>query len=203
MAVMGRTAGLPRVFSWRRSTMSKLSRRSFFKDLTRVRHMSTVSAVVLGTTFMPLLGVPQAYELDALSGAVESFSDTRADVLAPRRDDEAARARSADSVIAQPRAHRSSFGSAREEPPVRVIRAVEHENDAVAEMLETTAIEPLPPEDLEALDPALPEALATREELDTVVEETPDDLQPAADADEKMASEPDVSDEENLDAAPR
>ncbi|HET9229737.1 MAG TPA: hypothetical protein VFO00_00505, partial [Vitreimonas sp.] len=67
----------------------KMSRRRFWKDLTRTRHMTAVSAVVLGTTFMPLLGVPDIYELRAFQGAVEGFSDARAEALAPRRNDEA------------------------------------------------------------------------------------------------------------------
>ncbi len=71
-----------------------ISRRTFVRDLTRTRHMTLVSAVVLGTTFMPLLGVPEAYELRALDRAVETIADGRAHALVERRNDEAARERS-------------------------------------------------------------------------------------------------------------
>lgn len=75
-----------------------ISRRKFVRDLTRTRHMTLVSAVVLGTTFMPLLGVPEAYELRALDRAVETIADGRAHALVERRNDEAARERSSRAL---------------------------------------------------------------------------------------------------------
>ena len=117
----------------------KIARRRFWKDLTRTRHMTAVSAVVLGTTFMPLLGVPDIYELRAFQGAVEGFSDARAEVLAPRRNDEAARERSARSIISE-RAHRR----ADQQGADRVL-TVERPNHNPAEALDAASILPLPP----------------------------------------------------------
>lgn len=91
------------------------SRSKFVKDLTRVRHMSTVSAVVLLTTFMPLLGMPQAYELRALESAVDAIADGRAYVTAPARNDEVARERSSRAVIRTAPTPRRS--AARDETP--------------------------------------------------------------------------------------
>ena len=119
----------------------KVARRRFWKDLTRTRHMTAVSAVVLGTTFMPLLGVPDIYELRAFQSAVEGFSDARAEVFAPRRNDEAARERSARSIIGErEREGSSQWGADR-------VLTVERPEHQAAEMLDTADILPLPPID--------------------------------------------------------
>jgi hypothetical protein len=73
-------------------------RRKFVKDATRTPHMTAVSAVVLGTIFMPLLGLPELYEVRAFQSAMDSLSTASA----ARRDDEAARERSAQVVRGQP-----------------------------------------------------------------------------------------------------
>lgn len=89
----------------------KSTRRKIVKDLTRTRHMTAVSAVILGTTFMPLLGLPEMHELRTFQRAVEGFSDARAHAFEPRRNDEAARERSANAVSddrARDRATRST-----------------------------------------------------------------------------------------------
>ena len=117
----------------------KIARRRFWKDLTRTRHMTAVSAVILGTTFMPLLGVPDIYELRAVQSGVEGFSDARAEVLAPRRNDEAARERSARSIIGErddPRADQRGSD--------RVLTVERPERDP-AEALDAASILPLPP----------------------------------------------------------
>ena len=148
----------------------KIARRRFWKDLTRTRHMTAVSAVVLGTTFMPLLGVPDIYELRALQGAVEGFSDARAEVFAPRRDDEAARERSARSMLRDrtDRDRDANLGADR----VLTVERPEHET---ADMLDTADILPLPPID----EPEL--AMPEEEELDTpeVIEEQKPEGPPA------------------------
>jgi len=55
-----------------------LSRREFIKDLTRTRYMTLVSTVVLGTTFMPLLGMPEVYEWRAFQSAFGGPSNAEA-----------------------------------------------------------------------------------------------------------------------------
>ena len=136
----------------------KVARRKFWNDLTRTRHMTAVSAVVLGTTFMPLLGVPDIYELRAFQSAVEGFSDARAEVLAPRRNDEAARARSARTIIRE--RDREDAESQRGADRMLTVERPEYQP---AEMLDTAEILPLPPVDEPELvmpaveDPALPE----------------------------------------------
>jgi hypothetical protein len=143
------------------------SRRRFWKDLTRTRHMTAVSAVVLGTTFMPLLGLPDIYELRAFQGAVEGFSDARAEVLAPRRDDERARERSARSVIST-RDDRDLDARTSEANRVLTVERPEHQ---AAEMLDTADILPLPPI-------AEPE-LAIPEEEDLALPEVIEENKPA------------------------
>jgi hypothetical protein len=161
----------------------KYSRRRFWKDLTRTRHMTAVSAVVLGTTFMPLLGVPDIYELRAFQGAVEGFSDARAEVLAPRRDDERARERSARSVISG-RSDRDRDASGTGADRVLTVERPEHQP---AEMLDTADILPLPPV-------AGPELAAPEENdmiLPEVVEEEKPEAPPLAE-DEMTEEEPDT-----------
>jgi hypothetical protein len=162
----------------------KMSRRRFWKDLTRTRHMTAVSAVVLGTTFMPLLGVPDIYELRAFQGAVEGFSDARAEVLAPRRNDEAARERSARSVIWERDRDATQQGA----DPMLTVERPEHQP---AEMLDTAEILPLPPVDEPELAAPAQEDLA----LPEVVEEAKPDAPPLAD-DEMMEDEDSAMEEE-------
>ncbi len=88
------------------------SRRRFIRDLTRTRHMTAVSAVVLGTTFMPLLGLPEMYEVRAFQQAVDALSVTQAAVT---RDDESARERSAATMYVMQPVQRSA-----EQPDVEV-----------------------------------------------------------------------------------
>lgn len=148
-------------------TRRKFSRRRFWRDLTRTRHMTAVSAVVLGTTFMPLLGVPDMQELRTFQSAVEGFSDARAAVLTPRRNDEAARERSAHSVIgeAERRDDRAERGAER-------MLTVERPDREPAEVLDTADILPLPPVDA-------PELAAPVEDQEIVV---PEPEEPAAEA---------------------
>ena len=143
-----------------------VSRRRFWKDMTRTRHMTAVSAVVLGTTFMPVLGVPDIYELRAFQSAVEGFSDARAAVLAPHRDDEAARERSARSVIGE-REDRDRDASDASADRILTVERPEHQT---AEMLDTADILPLPPVDAPEL------AMPAEEQVDVpeVVEEKPE-----------------------------
>jgi hypothetical protein len=162
----------------------KVSRRRFWKDLTRTRHMTAVSAVVLGTTFMPLLGVPDIYELRAFQGAVEGFTDARAAVLAPRRDDEAARERSARSIIGErERDDTSQWGADR-------VLTVERPEHQPAEMLDTAEILPLPPVDEPELVMPPEEDMAMPE----VIEEKPE---PPPLADDEMMDEESAAIEED------
>ena len=166
----------------------KVARRKFWKDLTRTRHMTAVSAVVLGTTFMPLLGVPDIDELRAFQGAVEGFSDARAEVLAPRRNDEAARERSARTIIRESdREDVASQGADR-------MLTVERPEHQPAEMLDTAEILPLPPVDEPELvmpaveDPALPEVEEEEVQPDTPAESDEgvmEDEKPAANEDDE------------------
>ncbi len=134
-----------------------ISRRKFVRDLTRTRHMTLVSAVVLGTTFMPLLGVPEAYELRALDRAVETIADGRAHALVERRNDEAARERSSRAMdLDEPqRPDRWQAASVRrptiERPPVatpdsepvELITAAEEPRDPLLPAVAAPDIEPL------------------------------------------------------------
>jgi hypothetical protein len=166
----------------RRST-----RKKFVKDLTRTRHMTAVSAVVLATTFMPLLGLPDIYELRAFQGAVEGFSDARASVLAPRRDDEAARDRSARSVIRARGAREHSSDAAGAEH----VLTVERPEHRASQMIDTADILPLPPledSDLEAPiedeDVVLPDIEEEPEAPAESEDEMMDDKEPAEDEEE-------------------
>ena len=134
----------------------RISRRNFWQDLTRTRHMTAVSAVVLGTTFMPLLGVPDIEELRTFQSAVESFSDARASVLTPRRDDEAARERSARSVIPEGATDDRSGNS---DAGVQRVLTVERSEQQTA-AIDAVALEPLPAiDDPELMAPVEGEAL--------------------------------------------
>ncbi|HYD74037.1 MAG TPA: hypothetical protein VEF55_12940 [Candidatus Binatia bacterium] len=164
-----------------------MSRRRFWKDLTRTRHMTAVSAVVLGTTFMPLLGVPDIYELRAFQSAVEGFSDARAEVLAPRRNDEAARERSSRSVINE--RDRRDDGS--QEGGADRMLTVERPEHEPAEMFDAAEILPLPPLD----EPALAAPVEEDMVLPEVVEEVEPDAPPAAE-DEIMDEEKPAAEEE-------
>jgi hypothetical protein len=148
--------------------------------------MTAVSAVVLGTTFMPLLGIPDIYELRAFQGAVEGFSDARAEVLAPRRNDEAARERSAQSII---RERTDRDGGATDASADRVL-TVERPEHQTAEMLDTADILPLPPVDAPEL------VMPPEEEMDVpeVVEEKPE--APAAEDEMLEEDEPAAVDED-------
>ena len=163
----------------------KISRRRFWKDITRTRHMTAVSAVVLGTTFMPLLGVPDIYELRAFQSAVEGFSDARAEVLAPRRNDEAARERSAQSIIRE-RSDRDRDGNEMGADRIPTVERPEHQT---AEMLDTADILPLPPVDAPEL------AMPAEEEMDVpeVVEEQKPEAPPP---DAEMLDAPAAVDED-------
>jgi len=122
--------------------MRRIPRRKLVRDLTRVRHMTAVSAVVLGTTFMPLLGLPEPYELRAFQGAVESFSDARARVLTPQRDDEAARERSA-RVIGE--RHERQNRRASREAEAETMPAVASPDEPPIELVDTMEVAPLSP----------------------------------------------------------
>ena len=166
----------------------KVSRRRFWKDLTRTRHMTAVSAVVLGTTFMPLLGVPDIYELRAFQGAVEGFSDARAEVLAPRRNDEAARERSAQSIT------RDRIDRNRDDNNVGADRVltVERPEHQTAEMLDTADILPLPPIEAPELampveeDMDVPEVVEEKPEAPPAQDEMLEEREPAAQEDEEL-----------------
>ena len=148
----------------------KMSRRRFWNDLTRTRHMTAVSAVVLGTTFMPLLGVPDIYELRAFQGAVEGFSDARAEALAPRRNDEAARERSARSVIGE----RELRDDASQQGADRQL-TVERPDHQPVEMLDTAEILPLPPiDDAELAAPIEDDQVPTSDVAEPEPEPLPD-----------------------------
>lgn len=166
----------------------KYSRRRFWKDLTRTRHMTAVSAVVLGTTFMPLLGVPDIYELRAFQGAVEGFSAARAEVLAPRRNDEAARERSALSVIGA-REDRDRHSGEAGADRVLTVERPEHQP---AEMLDTADILPLPPVTEPELTPPEQDEMVLPE---VVEQEKPEAATPAED--EMMEEEPAAIEEED------
>lgn len=130
------------------------SRKKFWKDLTRPHHMVTVSAVLLATTFAPLLGVPDVQELHTFQHAVESFSDARASVLEPRRDDEAARERSARTVVPelpQPASAPAAPPNARRVLTVERVgpaNAAETEAEARAEAIEAEELAPIPEDDV-------------------------------------------------------
>lgn len=122
--------------------LRKSARRKFLKDLTRTRHMTTVSAVVLLTTFTPLLGVPDVEELRTFQRAVEGFGDARAAAFEPRRNDEAARERSAAAVIGdEPRENVGfSFGR-RTYRTLTVERPARPPQDAIDAVMPLPAIE--------------------------------------------------------------
>lgn len=165
----------------------RTSRRKFVKDLTRTRHMTTVSAVILVTTFAPLLGMPDVEELHSFQRAVEGFSDARASVLEPRRDDEAARERSARSVI--PEAAEPDRDLSAPRPAARRVLTVEHPDrtttapadsiDASAGALAAEELPPLPPADDAVLaapvdsEPALPDVDETKPEAPPLAGEEP------------------------------
>lgn len=163
------------------------SRRRFWTDLTRTRHMTAVSAVVLGTTFMPLLGVPDIAELRAFQGAVEGFSEARAGVLAPRRDDEAARERSARSVIGE--RERSVGGDARADRVLTVERPARQALD----MDNAVPLDPLAVEGTDLMAPIADEELAPVAEEEEVVPEI---------AEEKPEAPPEFEDEPMLEEEP-
>jgi len=146
----------------------RVARNKFVKDLTRTRHMTAVSAVVLVTTFMPLLGLPDIDELRAFQSAIDGVAEARAHALAPRRDDEAARERSANSVTGERNDPRTDSVSSQAE---RVL-TVQRPDRVPAEPLDAADILPLPPVDepafaapLEQEEPALPEVEEEAEPL--------------------------------------
>lgn len=165
----------------------KAARRKFWKDLTRTRHMTAVSAVVLGTTFMPLLGVPEIYELRAFQSAVEGFSDARAEALTPRRDDEAARERSARSVLGE---RRDRDRNANEAGADRVL-TVERPEDRPAEMLDTAEILPLPPVEE-------PELVMPEEDLNVPEVAEPEKPEEPPPSEDEMEEEPALDEDEDF-----
>jgi hypothetical protein len=126
-----------------------IRRQPFVRDLTRTRHMTAVSAVVLATIFMPLLGLPNVDELRVFQGAVEDVSDARANALAARRDDEAARERMLRSVIGERDEGGASIGFV--DRVLTVVRPARQSEDT----LDTANIMPLPPieEDADLVEP--------------------------------------------------
>jgi hypothetical protein len=123
------------------------SRRKLIKDLTRTRHMTLVSAVVLGTTFMPLLGIPELYEVRALQHAVDSLSV----LSAPRRDDEAARERSA-LVVGSDRNDRRERARAGD---IERLPTVSRDEVEPLEAIDVPEAEPLPElSDTELVEPS-------------------------------------------------
>ena len=171
----------------------RLSRRKFVKDLTRTRHMTTVSAVVVATTFAPLLGMPDMEELQTFQSAVEGFSDARASVFEPRRDDEAARERSANSVIPQQNEDRSFAIAAPGRDSRRVIRP-DRPDAANAEPIEANAdafdeLQPLPEEDTELMAPVEDEPVIP--EVEEEKPEAPPDLVEPPPQDEPLLEDED------------
>jgi hypothetical protein len=167
----------------------RFSRNKMVKDLTRTRHMTAVSAVVLATTFMPLLGIPDLQEMRAFQDAVEGFSDARAHVLAPRRDDEAARERSARSVIPE----RFQRGAMDQTGPTDELLAVERPDQPSAEMIEAAVLPPLPSADddggMELMAPVEAEEIvpapAEQPALEPLTEEEPVDEKEPADVEDE------------------
>ncbi len=69
-------------------SMLKHTRDAFVADLTRTRHMWAVSAVILGATFMPLVGgLPQAHEIAEIRSVLSEAEPEHAapDSAAERR----------------------------------------------------------------------------------------------------------------------
>lgn len=163
------------------------ARRKIVKDLARPRHMSAVSAVVLGTIFMPLLGMPDIYEVPAFHSAMDHMSSAHVRT----RDDEAARERMLASVIGDSAADQSFWRSASDRRPVvRRIGAQTPDQDALVAMIAPEAsAEPLPAApDAEVIAPmADEEPMAVDEE----------DLEAIEEAEEPMLEE-DVEAEEKL-----
>jgi hypothetical protein len=142
-----------------------LRRQPFVKDLTRTRHMTTVSAVVLVTTFMPLLGLPNVDELRAFLGAMDGFSEARTHAITRARDDEAARERSARSVIAERGGAGDSTGLV--DRVLTVFRPARQTDDT----LDTAEILPLPAiEDPEFMEPAEDEEIVLPEVVEDLAE---------------------------------
>jgi len=166
------------------------ARRKIVRDLTRTRHMTIVSAVVLGTTFMPLLGIPEVYELQAFRNAVEGFSDARAHAFAPGRNDEAARERSARAVAGERAPDRPMEGGAEREYRILTVERPDHQP---VEMYEAAELPPLPAEDeLELTAPV--EAEAFPDEV-APVEQKPEAVAPEEEPVE-AAEHPPLEDEE-------
>jgi hypothetical protein len=168
-----------------------ISRKRFTTSLTSTRNMATVSAVVLGTTFMPLLGLPDMAEFHAFQGAIESFSDARAAVLTPHRNDEAARERSAQSVIAEePGNHGASSASGGANRVLTVERPTRPQGEPFdATTVDANELAPLPSADELTLaapvddEQALPEPVEVQ--ADAPALEGPDDLDAPEDVEEQ------------------
>jgi hypothetical protein len=159
------------------------ARRTVVKDLTRTRHMGAVSAVVLGTIFLPLLGMPDIYEVPAFHNAMDRMSGVRAAV----RDDEAARQRMLVSVTGEENQDQSFWRAASDRPPVvrRIGVRTPDQEMLVAMIAPEAAAEPLPtvaePQDVVIADEE--EALADEDEIEPVldVEEPIEDEEVALD----------------------
>jgi hypothetical protein len=158
----------------------RFSRRKFVKDLTRTRHMTLVSAVVLGTTFMPLLGLPEVYEVRALQNTVDAFNGEQpisagrsiesapSENVAPtqtRRTERPARRRADDAEIAVTAAElepieEPELASAAEPAPLSVWQTTEAleplEGEPLAEATEEA--EAPPPSEAEEEAPVEPSA---------------------------------------------
>jgi hypothetical protein len=122
---------------------SKRIRRKFVRDLTRTRHMATVSAVILVSTFMPLLSMPDVQEFRAFRTALMGAPEARAaapgayaaaPAPAARERSPRIRAESEGAPLAEP-----AFAP---EPPLDVVTA-----DA-----EPLTAEPLPMEETAPLE---------------------------------------------------
>lgn len=147
------------------------ARRIVVKDLTRTRHMGAVSAVVLGTIFMPLLGMPDIYEVPAFHNAMDRMAGVQSSV----RNDEAARQRMLASVVGEDSEQQSFWSAASDRLPVvrRIGVRAPDQATLVAMIAPEAAAEPLPtvaePQDVVIAD----EELAEEDELATLPVEEP------------------------------
>lgn len=161
------------------------ARGRIFRDLTRTRHMTAVSAVVLGTTFMPLLGLPEMYEVRAFQDVMDGLS-----AHAAQRDDEATRQRMAEVVVPAERESRGWFRETSAQPiEVRRLNVTPPDEDTLIAMIAPDAgAEPLPAvADAEIITLVAEEdAVAIDEEELEAIEEVE---QPIVDEDEFEESE--------------
>lgn len=168
----------------------RTTRKKVVRDLTRTRHMSAVSAVVLGTIFMPLLGMPDVYEVRAFHEVMSGWSAAHAQP----RDYEAARLRTAEVVAPVERSPRGWWREVSDRlPEVRRVRTSQRDDATLAALtVSDAAAEPMP-----VLDEGHSEEFVADLELDeeAPLPEVEEDFEPLPAIEEPMVEEEPMLDE--------